>query len=70
MKSQCMLLQTVSGADPPAVEYKQECIVDKTKEASDEGNYRDCTGEDHVSDGSTDCCDVDGVIDCCDKAAS
>ena len=51
-------------------EYKDECIVDKSKEPTVEGNYKDCTGEDHVADGSTDCCDVDGVIDCCDKDAS
>ena len=51
-------------------EYKDECIVDKDKKPTEDGNYKDCTGEDHVADGSTDCCNVDGVIDCCDKNAS
>ena len=51
-------------------EYKDECIVDKSKKPTEDGNYKDCTGEDHVKDGSTDCCNVDGVIDCCDKNAS
>ena len=51
-------------------EYKDECIVDKSKEPTEDGNYKDCTTEQHVADGSTDCCTVDGVVDCCNKSAS
>lgn len=48
-----------------AVGQDEKCIVDKTKPASEEGNYMDCTDETLVAQGKTDCCAQDGSVGCC-----
>lgn len=56
----CFQFQILKG-----VGDDEKCIVDKTKPASDEGNYMDCTDETLVAQGKTDCCAQDGSVGCC-----
>ncbi|XP_061181205.1 uncharacterized protein LOC133189829 [Saccostrea echinata] len=60
-----LVLGSVSNITQAAVGDDENCIVDKTKPASDEGNYMDCTDESLVAQGKTDCCSQEGSVGCC-----
>eukprot|EP00105_Crassostrea_gigas_P011711 XP_011427498.2 PREDICTED: uncharacterized protein LOC105328355 [Crassostrea gigas] len=60
-----LVLVSISHHVNAAVGNDEKCIVDKTKPASEEGNYMDCTDETLVAQGKTDCCAQDGSVGCC-----